>query len=62
MPLVGAPVVGGFALAPFAEACPAMFELPFVFSPVGGFTFAALTQGAPVLFMLGLTVCAFPGA
>lgn len=61
MPLVGALVVGGFALAPFADACPAIFEPPFVFSPVGGFTFAALTQGAPVLFMLGF-VCAFVGA
>ena len=58
MPLAGVVVVGGLALAPFADACTAILELPFVFSPVGGFTLAALTHGAPVLFMLGLVVCA----
>lgn len=62
VPLFVLLAVGAFALAPFAEAWPAMFELPFVFSPDGEFAPAALTHGVPVEFIFGFVVVEFPGA
>lgn len=62
VPLLVLLAVDALALAPLAEAWPAMFEFPLVFSPVGAFAPAALTQGAPVVFMFGFVVVALPGA
>lgn len=61
VPLLALLVAGAFALAPFADAWPAMSVLPLVFSPVGALAPCALTQGAPVRLALGFVVCALPG-